>query len=491
MSEDPYRISVRNYGYHSSYTNDILHANIPLLVTGFLRLEYKYNPIRDIIILCMSFLNYVYICNHWIIGECIETNICSWSHVGRDIRTGKIVRLKFIRNDMINHNMGIDKMLQMLKILKGINHRNVVKLYAYQLDIKYPINNINSTLLVLEHVNGGYLFDIVPNITYCQQKENVIRTLFNQIIDATEAIINGHNNQIELFHSGIEPDSFLLDTEYTVKISYDFSSEIVSSMNVNNESDQHKTKRKKNSWQAPESFLNQKCDEKALIFSTGIMLFFLLMEYIPFYCAKRADVWYRRVIKKTPKKFWKIHLCGKQDWELWDSLEIIKDLLNKIFIFDPKERINIDGIRNHEWFVCVNDDQKFDQQKLINQVCYGFKKREQKRGKVILETDKKIYISDWQKGRPRRQIDINGRINAKPFPTDYKEGMFGEFYTYFVENGIRLATSINDFYGWLGVEMYNRNGEEDSKATCFYDAERELLCCELLTKYRHKITFNV
>ena len=108
----------------------------------------------------------------------------------------------------------------------------MVKLYAYNLNAQYPTAGkdakddthgkskanpeqkyIDTILLVLEHVPGGELFDILYYTSAL--KEVVARTYFKQIINGLEACHNAN-----VVHCDLKPENLLLDSKYNLKITY-------------------------------------------------------------------------------------------------------------------------------------------------------------------------------------------------------------------------------------------------------------------------------
>eukprot|EP01084_Bolivina_argentea_P213242 362224_1 len=99
-----------------------------------------------------------------------------------------------------------------IEALKNIRHQNVMKLYAYNLNARYPLQTdsthqhenetkyIDTILLVLEYTPGAELFDILyytPSL-----KETVARTYFKQMISGLEACHNAN-----VVHRDLKPSN--------------------------------------------------------------------------------------------------------------------------------------------------------------------------------------------------------------------------------------------------------------------------------------------
>jgi len=88
----------------------------------------------------------------------------------------------------LKKNIQTKQVVTEIEALKQIRHPNVMKLYAYNLNAKYPTKNnekLDCILLVLEFAPGGELFDI---LYYTNALEPVVaRTYFKQFIAGLEA----------------------------------------------------------------------------------------------------------------------------------------------------------------------------------------------------------------------------------------------------------------------------------------------------------------
>ena len=188
-----------------------------------------------------------------------------------------------------------------IDVLRSINHKNVIKLYHYNLNAKYSTNINRETeaiLLVLEHTQGGELFDI---LYYTSKLEPIIaRTYFKQMINGIEAC---HNAQV--VHRDLKPQNLLLDSQYNLKIADFGLSTIIQSDGDAMMKSAYIIGSK--GYQAPELLLKKKYDLKCDIFSMGVILFVLLNGYPPFQCAHKNDKWFKPLIKNKYDKFWKIH----------------------------------------------------------------------------------------------------------------------------------------------------------------------------------------
>jgi len=255
----------------------------------------------------------------------------SWVKKGVDTKNGSTVALKFMsRADKSWEKEQADQVRTEIKSMIKIKSEYVMKLFAYNLNCKYPEKNgntINTILLVLEFCPGGELFDI---LYYTQQLDAVTaRTYFIQMIDGLKAC---HNAGI--IHRDLKPQNLLMDAKFQLKIT-DFG---LSKLCKDSDKAIMKTHYVgTRGYQAPELLKKKRYGKACDIFSAGVILFILLTGYPPFEQAVKDDRWYQPMVSKKPKKFWKQHDgCGVKS----DAQELITQML----AYQPNERIDIDGI---------------------------------------------------------------------------------------------------------------------------------------------------
>jgi len=226
-----------------------------------------------------------------------------------------------------------------IEALKQIRHPNVIKLYAYNLHARYPTKGnekLDTILLVLEYAPGGELFDV---LYYTSALEVIVaRTYFRQMLAGLEAC---HNAGIA--HRDIKPQNLLLDSRFNLKLT-DFGLSKV--FENDGDSLMKTTYVGTRGYQAPELLLQKPYDLACDIFSAGVVLFVLLTGYPPFEQAHASDRWFKPLAKGDYEKFWKLH----NGCSIANDAKV-KDLLQRMFSFDPKKRISIADIKKHPWYL--------------------------------------------------------------------------------------------------------------------------------------------
>jgi len=408
------------------------------------------------------------IIGRWTIGATLGKGGYSWVKRGQDIKTGKIVALKFMEKADISWVKEQAKQVETeIEALKNIRHQNVMKLYAYNLNAQYPLATgasaeedthgaskketdkdqkyIDTILLVLEYAPGGELFDILYYTSAL--KENVARTYFKQIINGLEAC---HNSNV--VHRDLKPQNLLLDAKYNLKITDFGLSKIIQS---DADAIMKTTYVGTRGYQAPELLLNQKYDLKCDIFSVGVILFILLAGYPPFEQASKNDKWFKPLMKGNVEKFWKAHQKSPIV-----QIPAAKDLLTRMLTFDPTKRIDMNGIKNHEWF----SGDTLKQKELIQEIRDRHRKAEKKRRQDVRKMNDLA-----QSLNPARPIPGIEKAVLKEFPEQYTECMFGEAYTY-----LEGKQKWYDLYNLIEEAIAGKG-----QGKCEFDFEKGILNCEM------------
>jgi len=269
----------------------------------------------------------------YVIKETLGKGGYSWVKKGVDSKTGSKVALKFMTR--ATKNWESEQAIQVkteIKSMIRITSPHVMKLFAYNLNCKYPKKDgseINTILLVLELCPGGELFDI---LYYTQQLDEVTaRTYFVQMMKGIKVC---HDKGI--IHRDIKPQNLLMDARYQLKIT-DFG---LSKLCKNKDADSAVMKTHyvgTRGYQAPELLKKKRYGKACDIFSAGVVLFILLTGYPPFEQAVKTDKWYHPLTAKDTKKFWSLHKgCGVKS----DARELITEML----CYHANSRITIEKI---------------------------------------------------------------------------------------------------------------------------------------------------
>lgn len=260
----------------------------------------------------------------------------SWVKKGVDAKSKNFVALKFMaRAEDAWAEEQAEQVRTEIKSLTQVKHENVMKLYAYNLNAKYPEKTgttISTILLVLEYCPGGELFDIL----YYTDKldEKTARTYFQMMIKGIKAC-----HDAGIAHRDIKPQNLLLDKNYNLKLT-DFGLSKINESEVSTMKTSYVGTR---GYQAPELLAGKAYNKLCDVFSAGVVLFILLTGYPPFEQGDKRDKWYRPLAKGNALKFWSQHDgCGISDG--------CKSLLEGMLCYKSKNRLTIANIMDHKWY---------------------------------------------------------------------------------------------------------------------------------------------
>ena len=221
---------------------------------------------------------------------------------------------------------------------KNIKQQKLLKQINREIEIMYKINHPHIMKLV-NHFEDDYKFYLI--MPYAKEGDLYLllrkQVRFEQRIAAQfmretiEAVKYLHSFNPKIIHRDIKPENLLLDENYRVKLS-DFGWS-----NFIEEGEDRKTYCGTPEYLAPEMILKTGHDHTVDIWSLGVLLFELLAGYAPFTGENQGELFSHI---KTLKINWPV-----------DFPPLAKNLVSKILKLNPKERISLDEIASHSWFV--------------------------------------------------------------------------------------------------------------------------------------------
>jgi 5'-AMP-activated protein kinase catalytic alpha subunit len=276
--------------------------------------------------------------------------------------------------------------------------------------------------MVMEYVPGGELFDFI--VSNGRLSEPRARTMFQQLISGVE-----YCHQHAVVHRDLKPENLLLDSEQQLRIA-DFGLS-----NVMKDGDFFKTSCGSPNYAAPEVISGKLyAGPEVDVWSCGVILYALLCGSLPF-----DD-------ENIPNLFKKIKggiftLPGHMSDE-------IKDLISRMLVVDPLQRITIPEIRRHRWFtetlplyLSVTPDQIMSQIRTIDQdvlmevvMKIGFDRQE------LLEALEK-QVTAWRAPTPQPRSAAHPRL--APRPPQERNQMTVAYYLILDSKRRRLLTGSN------------------------------------------------
>eukprot|EP01095_Lingulamoeba_sp_RSL-Kostka_P002280 TRINITY_DN1312_c3_g1_i3.p1 TRINITY_DN1312_c3_g1~~TRINITY_DN1312_c3_g1_i3.p1 ORF type:complete len:558 (-),score=155.78 TRINITY_DN1312_c3_g1_i3:65-1738(-) len=211
-----------------------------------------------------------------------------------------------------------------IAIMKKLDHANIVKLYEVIND-----SNHDRLYMVMEYIEGGPIINgIGDNVD-----EATARKYFRDMIAGLEYL---HNQKI--IHRDIKPENLLLTKDGKVKIT-DFGVSHV----FFNDDDTLSQSAGSPAFLPPElceiSSSDIKASGKAVdIWACGVTLYYIIFGELPFWSDNLGGIYES--------------ICNDELTFPEDINPNLKDILSRLLDKNPKSRIKMGEIKDHQWFTC-------------------------------------------------------------------------------------------------------------------------------------------
>ena len=255
------------------------------------------------------------------IGKTLGSGTFGLVKVATHISTGNQFAVKILEKSRIKNQADIDRIKREIRILKLLNHPNIIKLHDL-------VETQKEIFLVMDYCEGGELFELINKSEKID--ESAAKKIYSQIIDAIEYLAT-----IRVAHRDLKPENILFDKEMNLKI-VDFG------LSNTWKSGERLQTAWGTPWYAAPEMISSKMYKGTLtdIWSSGVLLYFMVCGHLPFE-DHDTDSLYKKILN------WNSMISSILPSYLSENL---KDLLTKILNTNPRKRIGIRQIRNHPWF---------------------------------------------------------------------------------------------------------------------------------------------
>lgn len=213
--------------------------------------------------------------------------------------------------------------------------------HPYIIELHDVFESTTFIFLVLELCRHGELFDYLTSVVALSEKKT--KSIMKQLFEAVEFV---HSQGI--VHRDLKPENILLDDELNVKVTdFGFATELAPGETL---SELCGTP----GYLAPELLKasmyesSEGYDKQVDMWACGVIMYTLLVGFPPFWHRKQM-VMLRNIMEG------KYEFCSPE----WDDItEAPKDLISKLLVVDPRERITAAQALEHCFFKAVVPVQK-------------------------------------------------------------------------------------------------------------------------------------
>ena len=234
-------------------------------------------------------------------------------------KTKKIYAIKVINKENIIKQKLVEQTNREIEIMYKLDHPHIIKLYSH-------FEDDEDFCLILQYASHGQLYSLIRRIKKLDQK--TCAQYLREIISALKFL---HSQNPPIIHRDIKPENVLLDDDGRCKLC-DFGWSNFDNGDVN-----RNTFCGTPEYLAPEMISKAGHNESVDIWALGVLMFELLAGKTPFNYKGNRMVLFNNI--KQIKISWTD-----------DFPPLAKDLISKILKLNPKERLTLDQIKEHQWF---------------------------------------------------------------------------------------------------------------------------------------------
>ncbi|CAG8488364.1 9352_t:CDS:2 [Acaulospora morrowiae] len=273
---------------------------------------------------------------HYAIIKAIGSGSFSEVKLAMDLKTCKKVAIKMITLKGIEDSDRLKTgVWREVELLKFIDHPNIVSLID-------TIDTPSHLCLVLEYVPGGELFDFV-NDYYDETTEEDAKHIFLQIVDIVSYL---HNSNI--VHRDLKLENILLESAFSIE---NPTKPVIKLTDfglakfIDPTSPLSTTRCGSEEYAAPELILAQPYDgRKTDIWALGIILYSLLVGYLPFNQGRRETrKQFCSKIARGDFSFPRSDVGGRRAIISEEAKDLVKRILQRV----PEKRPSLSDIKNH------------------------------------------------------------------------------------------------------------------------------------------------
>ena len=233
--------------------------------------------------------------------------------------TKQIFAIKVINKESIEKQKMVEQTNREIEIMYKLDHPHIIKLYSH-------FEDDEDFCLIMQIASKGQLYSIIKRLKRLDQ-----RTAAQYMREVISAIKYLHTRNPPIIHRDIKPENILLDQEGRCKLA-DFGWS-----NFDDGNKFRDTYCGTPEYLAPEMITKSGHNESVDIWALGVLIFEMLTGRTPFNFTGDRIQLFNNI--KTLRIVWTD-----------DFPQLAKDLVGRILRLNPKDRLTLDEIINHQWF---------------------------------------------------------------------------------------------------------------------------------------------
>lgn len=239
-------------------------------------------------------------------------------YLAREKQSGYIVALKVLFKNQLQESNVEHQLRREIEIQSHLRHPNILRLYGYFYDE-------SRVYLILEFAAKGEVYQELQKCKYFDEQRTA-----TYIESLARALVYCHGKHV--IHRDIKPENLLLGLQGELKIA-DFG------WSVHAPNSRRKTLCGTLDYLPPEMVEGRDHDSRVDVWSLGVLCYEFLFGTPPFEALGHSET-YKRILK--------VDLRFPNHRQISDGA---KDLIRKLLMKDPKQRMSLEKIFSHPWIL--------------------------------------------------------------------------------------------------------------------------------------------